>query len=227
MNLVWAVGLAGLTVARRAREAAERARSYPGEFRFGPAQGEPLVFSVFGDSVGCGFGTSAFGNTFAAFVAERLARGRPVLCRIAAVPGARAGTLDAQSVRGDERLAAVSIGTNDAIHGVPLPQLQRDLCAFLKKLSHAERVVVVGPGDLSAVSLLPQAVRPFVRRLMESYEDCLRRTAALFPNAAHVGFSNLRGALTPEDFAEDGFHPGDRGQRRIGELVYGRLEHPA
>lgn len=212
-----------MTVARRAREAAERANSYRGEFRFGPGDGEPCVFGVFGDSVGCGFGTSAFDKTFAAFVAQRLAMSGPVLCRIAAVSGTRAETLHDQPVRGDERFVAVSIGTNDAIRGVPLSGLRRDLSSFLMKLRHAERVVVVGPGDLSAVSLLPQAVRPFVRRLMASYEDCLRSTAALFPNAAHVGFSNLAGSLTPEDFAEDGFHPGDRGQRRIGELVYGRL----
>jgi lysophospholipase L1-like esterase len=218
MRLNWAVELAGLTIARRAKAAALRARCYRGEFAFGSGPGEPLVFSVFGDSVGCGFGVSSFEHTFAARVALRLAKERTVVCRVAAVNGARAGDLGDQAVIGDERLVAISIGTNDALHGVPRAKLERDLASFLARLPHAERVVVLGPGDLASMALLPHALRPYVRRHLLAYEDFLRRATAGFANAVHVGFSSVE-PLTADHFAEDGFHPGDRGHRMIAALM--------
>jgi lysophospholipase L1-like esterase len=223
MDLGWVVGLAGMTVAWREREAAERARCYRGEFFIGPRTPSPVVLGVFGDSVGCGFGATSLENTFAGVVAEELAKSKGVLCRIAAVNGARARTLREQDVRGDERFAAVSIGTNDALHGEPIDEVERELGAFLRRLSRAERVVVVGPGAIAEVALLPEALRPFMRRRLKAYEDALVRAVAPFSNAVHVGFSSLDVPLTRAHFAADGFHPGDLGQRLIGELVCRRL----
>jgi hypothetical protein len=105
---------------RRAQDWGLRAPHHEGEFVFGPEREKPIVFGVFGDSVGCGLGISHVERTFAGDVALRLAATQRVLCRIHAVSGTCGWGLAAQRPTGDERFAAVSIGTNDIIHGESL-----------------------------------------------------------------------------------------------------------
>lgn len=204
---------------RRARAWANAAPRFAGEFAFGDGRGSPVVFSVYGDSLGCGVGATGLDQSFAAVVAKRLSERAPVLCRVHAVSGAQAPALIAQPIAGDERLAAVSIGTNDLLHGAPLRRLELALSAFLGRLSHAQRVVVLGPGNVASLEIFPEALRPFLRRRMLQWEAAMARVAAGFPNAAHVGPSLPGLELSREDFAGDGFHPGDRGQARIAEAV--------
>lgn len=212
--------------ARRARSALG-APGYAGQFLFGSGSGRPLVFAVYGDSVGSGIGASALERTFAGIVARRLAARGSVLCRIAAVGGAEARTLALQRVRGDEDLAAVSIGSNDALRGAPLREIERDLAAFLARLSRARRVVVVGPGSIADSRLFSPVLRPLLRRRMLACEAAMRRAVLRFPNALHVGTAEIGPTLAPADFAEDGFHPSDEGQRRIADAVYRRIADAA
>ncbi len=208
---------------RRARAAAARARPYAGEFAFGAADGEATVVGVFGDSVACGLGASSVERTFAGVVASELSgRGR-VVCRFAAECGAQASDLARQRVAGDERLAFVSIGTNDALHRADPAEVERALSAFLDRLSHAERVVVFGPGDVSSTAILPPALRPLFRRRLFACEEAIARAVARHPNARHVGPTNEPWEVDVSDFSEDGFHPSDRGMRRIGEAMLRRL----
>lgn len=213
--------LESLEAIRRARAWAQSAPRYTGEHVFGPAEGRPLVFGVFGDSLGCGLGVTDVSRTFAGVVARRLAEKHRVLCRIAAVSGAQGPQLLEQPVLGDEDLAAVSIGTNDLLHGAPLRRLEASLARFLDKLSHAERVVVLGPGNVAAAGIFPAALRPFLRGRMLAWEAAMKRLAGRYPNACHIGPSDAGAAA--EDFGPDGFHPGDAGQTRIGELVCRRV----
>lgn len=215
--------LEAIDAVRRARVWAKAAPRFSGEYLFGGQAGPPLVFGVFGDSLGCGIGATDVGTSFAGVVAGKLtARGR-VLCRIAAVSGAQGPELADQRVAGDERIVAVSIGTNDLLHGSPLRRFESSLTAFLTRVSHAERVVVLGPGNVTAVSIFPAALLPLLKRRMVAWEDAMKAVAARFPNAVHVGPSEAGVDLTREHFAEDGFHPGDLGQGLIAEAVYRRL----
>lgn len=204
---------------QQARAWAAAAPRYTGDHRFGEGPGRPLVFGVFGDSLGCGLGATAVDRSLAGLMAGRMAETRPVLCRIRAVSGAQAPDLAAQAVDGDEAVAVVSIGTNDLLSGSSFWRMRSALKAFLAGLRHAERVVVVGPGDVAALELFPAAARPLLRLRVLSCEQALTETAAEFPNACHLGPSSLGLTLGPSDFAADGFHPGDAGQALIAGAV--------
>lgn len=234
MRLAWGVAAAGwafaglelvtavaaLSAARRAWEAAEEARAYTGEYSFGPNSGTPTVVSVFGDSVGCGLGASAVESTFGGSVAARLSATGRVVCRIAAVSGAKARTLSRQAVAGDEGFAFVSIGNNDALYGAPLPEVESSLGVFLGRLRHARRVIVVGPGDVGALRVLPPLLRPFMRMRSLTYGRAIRRAVDAFANARHIGPSDEALKMTAGDFGADGVHPSDSCQIRIADAVY-------
>jgi lysophospholipase L1-like esterase len=208
---------------RSAREWSLRAPRHQGEFVFGPWYRETIVFGVFGDSVGCGLGVPSIERTFAGSVARRLAVKRRVVCRIRAVSGARASGLALQPPAGDERFAAISIGTNDIIHGEPLSGLENALCAFIDKLRGAERVVVLGPGDLCSAMIVPPVLRPVLRSRVRACEDVLRRAVGRFPHARHFGPADLSQALTPAYYAADGFHPNESAHALIADAVLKRL----
>ena len=209
--------------ARRARAWAGKAPRHRGEFTLGRSPGESKVFAVFGDSIGCGTGAPDFTRSFPGVVARRLARDGPVVCRVFAIPGARARTLWAQRVTGDERIAAVSIGSNDVFHAAPPGEVERHLASFLRRLKHAERVVVLGPCDVTAVLIVPDVLRTVLRRRMLACEAVIKAVVRRWPNARHVGPSSSRMKFGPEDFAPDGFHPNERGQRRLALAVYNRI----
>jgi lysophospholipase L1-like esterase len=210
---------------RRAKEWGLSAPHYEGEFLFGPddSQGETVVFGVFGDSVGCGLGATRVEHTFAGGVARRLAENRRVVCRISAVSGARGRGLASQRAIGDERFAAVSIGTNDIIHGESLTDLERSVCAFLEGLRGAQRVVVLGPGDIASALVVPPLLRPVLDRRKRACEAALRRAVGRFSNARHLGPDDIAAAFTAVHFAADGFHPSEHAHALIAEAVFARL----
>lgn len=209
---------------RNARRWSGSAPQYRGEFVFGPDAGAPAVFGVFGDSVGCGLGASGVERTFAGAVARRLAENRRVICRISAVSGARGRDLASQRLgAADERFVAVSIGTNDILHGDSMSDLERAVSLFLEGLRGAERVVVLGPGDLASALILPAALRPILTRRVRACEAALRRATGRFDNALHLAPRDVFKVLTPGHFAVDGFHPSEEAHALIGEAVYSRL----
>lgn len=208
---------------RSASEWSLRAPRHQGEYVFGPDVPESIVFGVFGDSVGCGLGVRDIEGTFAGSVARRLAVSRRVVCRIRAVSGARGRGLALQRPGGDERFAAISIGTNDIIHGESLSGLESAVSAFIEELRGAERVVVLGPGDLGSAVIVPPVLRPVIRARVRACEDALRAAVGRFPHARHFGPNDLRLALTPDHYAADGFHPSERAHAMIADAVLDRL----
>ena len=208
---------------RSAQEWSERAPRHAGEYLFGPESPEPIVFGVFGDSVGCGLGVPRVERTFAGSVASRLAPDRRVVCRISAVSGARGRGLALQRPLGDERFAAVSIGTNDIIHGESLSALGRAVCDFLDRLRGVQRVVVLGPGDLGSASIVPPLLKPMVRSRVRACEDTLKQAVLRFPHARHFGPNDLTRPLAPAHYAPDGFHPSETAHALIADAVLDRL----
>jgi lysophospholipase L1-like esterase len=206
---------------RSAKAWSRTAPRYQGEFSFGVGA-EEVVFGVFGDSVGCGLGIERFEATFAAGVAARLALNRRVICRIKAFSGARGRDLARQEPLGDEGLVAVSIGTNDIIHGESMSSLERHVAEFIGRLK-ASRVVVLGPGALTAAAIVPPLLHPILARRVRSCESALKRAVNRFPHARHFGPGDLRVKLTAGHFAADGFHPGEVAHALIAEAVYARL----
>jgi lysophospholipase L1-like esterase len=209
---------------RSAQEWSLRAPRHQGEFVFGPwLTRETITFGVFGDSVGCGLGVPRVERTFAGRVARRLAVKRRVVCRIRAVSGARGRSLALQRPVGDERYAAISIGTNDIIHGESLTRLEDEVRVFIEKLSGAERVVVLGPGDLASAMIVPLVLRRVLAARVRACEDALRRAVRRFPHARHFGPNDLDVPLTPAHYAPDGFHPSESAHALIADAVLDRL----
>ena len=208
---------------RSAREWGARAPYYEGEFPFGTTDGDPVVFGVFGDSVGCGLGATHVDRTFAGAVSRKLADGRRVLCRIKAVSGARGRDLASQPRGGDERFAAVSIGTNDILHNGSMDELESAVSGFLEGMRHAERVVVAGPGDIAASLIVPALFRPFFKYRVSACEAALKRAVRRFPNARHLGPSDFDLKITAEHYAVDGFHPSESAHAIIADAVFSRL----
>jgi len=208
---------------RSAQEWSQRAPRHAGEYLFGPDSPEPVVFGVFGDSVGCGLGIPAVERTFAGRVASRLAPDRRVVCRISAVSGTRGRGLALQRPAGDERFAAVSIGTNDIIHGESLSGLARAVSEFIERLRGVERVVVLGPGDLGSAMIVPPFLKPMVRARVRACEDALKQAVARFAHARHFGPNDLERPLAPAHYAPDGFHPSETAHALIADAVLDRL----
>jgi lysophospholipase L1-like esterase len=208
---------------RSAQEWSLRAPRHQGEFVFGPKSRETVVFGVFGDSVGCGLGVSSVERTFAGSVARRLAVRRRVVCRIRAVSGARGRGLALQRPAGDERYAAISIGTNDIIHGESFSRLEMEVRVFIERLGRAERVVVLGPGDLASATIVPPVLRRVIGARVRACEDALRRAVRRFPHARHFGPEDLDLPLTPAHYAPDGFHPSESAHALIADAVLDRL----
>lgn len=208
---------------RTAQEWSQSAPLHQGEFVFGTDDRETIVFGVFGDSVGCGLGVPCVERTFAGSVARRLAVSRRVVCRIRAVSGARGRGLALQLPAGDERFAAISIGTNDIIHGESLSGLESAVCAFIEQLRGAERVVVLGPGDLGSARIVPPLLRPVIRARVRACEDALRHAVRRFPHARHFGPNDLDLPLSPAHYAPDGFHPSESAHALIADAVLHRL----
>ncbi|HXT00300.1 MAG TPA: GDSL-type esterase/lipase family protein [Elusimicrobiota bacterium] len=208
---------------RSAQEWSQRAPRHGGEYLFGPDSPKPIVFGVFGDSVGCGLGVPSVERTFAGRVASRLAPDRRVVCRISAVSGARGRGLALQRPVGDERFAALSIGTNDIIHGESLTALKRAVTEFLELLRGVERAVVLGPGDLGSAAIVPPFLKPMVRARVSACEDALREAVRRFPHARHFGPHDLERPLAPAHYAPDGFHPSETAHALIADAVLDRL----
>jgi lysophospholipase L1-like esterase len=208
---------------RSAQEWSSRAPRHAGEYYFGPESAAPVVFGVFGDSVGCGLGVPSVERTFAGSMASRLAPDRRVVCRISAVSGTRGPGLALQRPRGDERFAAVSIGTNDIVHGESLTALGRAVTDFLARLRGVERVVVLGPGDLGSAMIVPPFLKPMVRARVKACEDVLREAVRRFPHARHFGPHDLERPLAPAHYAPDGFHPSETAHALIADAVLNRL----
>lgn len=208
---------------KRARRWAAGAPRYAGEYAFGSGRGAPAVLGVFGDSVGCGLGVSDVRLCFAGLLAQKLAGRGKITCRVSAVCGAKAKTLRAQPPKGDERWAAVSIGSNDALYAEPVSRVEAELSQFLSRLSHVERVVVLGPGNLAAALITPAPLRPILRLRTAALDAALRRAVRRFPNARHVGPFLPCFEVDASYFAPDGYHPSERAHARIAEAAYWRL----
>jgi hypothetical protein len=49
-------------------------------------------------------------------------------------------------------------------------RLERAVCVFLGELRDAERVVVLGPGDLASAPIVPPLIRPVLRQRVRACE---------------------------------------------------------
>lgn len=113
------------------------------------------------------------------------------------------------------QLALVSIGSNDAIRGVPVATMRRYFEAIIDGLPGA-LIVVLGVGDMSTIPRLPQPLATFAQVRARSAGRMQRTVAASRERVLSVPMFELAGPIfrsTPGLFLPDLFHPNAAGHR--------------
>lgn len=183
------------------------------------SDGPPLVYVVMGDSTAAGVGGS-YESGIAVSTARDLGKRFRVTMTNVAVSGARV-----RDVRRDQLAAAeglkpdfvlLSVGANDVTHLTRIGSMRADLRTIvqrLKAVNPAVKIVLTGSPDMGSPPRIPRILRGIascrtrsVNRMFEA--EVAQQRLVFAPIAAETGplFRSDRSL-----FAEDRFHPNDRG----------------
>jgi lysophospholipase L1-like esterase len=163
---------------------------------FGAPDLPPMRVAVLGDSSVTAPGVDGPHEIWVSRVCDHLGETRRVTLRSFAVSGARAldlieTQLDPALVFGPD-LVLVSVGANDAIHGVPLPVFERRLDDLVGALVETGALVVLsGVGDLGTIP-----------RLLPPLRNMMSRRSARF-HRAHQMVAERLGAHVVEHRSDD------------------------
>jgi lysophospholipase L1-like esterase len=198
----------------------------------GPIDGKPLLMVVVGDSSCTGPGVRDLSEIWCHLVASRIAdRGYRVTIKSFAIGGATSSTALRNQVPEAEALDAdltfVAVGTNDVIHQVSLPSLEKNLDEIVRRLSRAsQQVVVAGIGDLGTVPRLLPPLRQLASRRGRRADTVQARVAARYGaikadlwGAAADAFRTDRSI-----FSADLFHPAAPGHVVWADAAWEALE---
>lgn len=178
-----------------------------------------IKLAVLGDSSAAGYGLTDAAATPAAVLARGLSQWgrRPVDVVCVAVVGARSADLPAQAQRvlpGRPDVAYVMIGTNDVTHRVRPSAAVRDLAAGVALLHEAGCEVVVGTcPDLGTIAPIAQPLRSIARRKSRTLAAA-QTIAVVEAGGRTVSLGDVLGprfARERDLFADDAFHPSERG----------------
>lgn len=195
---------------------------------FGPTDGEPLRFTVLGDSTAAGLGAGDPARAYATVLAERLGeRGYRVELTAFGVSGARVHDVLVEQVplvaATDPDLVFVGIGANDVTHLTTLHDIERDMGEALELLkATGASVAVAGPPDMRAAAWL-EPLRSIAGWRGRVVADRIEK-AARERGVPVVQLAELAGpyfAQNPEDaYASDDFHPGPGGYRAWADAIF-------
>lgn len=122
-------------------------------------------------------------------------------------------------------IAYLSVGSNDALRGTPLPLFERDYRVVATILHGAVPALgLSGVGDLGSIPRLPQLARGIARVRARSVDNAIARVAADLPRAVKSnpwGIMWRRFETDPEMFAPDRFHASAK-----GHLVFSEVARP-
>lgn len=199
---------------------------------FGPLDGRPLLMVVLGDSSCTGPGVGNPSEIWCRLVAARIAnRGHRVTIRSFAEGGATSSSALRTQVPEAEGLDAdltfIAVGTNDVIHQVALPTLEKNLDETVRRMTKvSNRVVVAGIGDLGTVPRLLPPLRQLASRRGRRADAVQARVAERYGAIK----ADLWGAAAeafrsdPSIFSPDRFHPAAPGHRVWADAAWEALE---
>jgi lysophospholipase L1-like esterase len=128
-----------------------------------------------------------------------------------------------EAVAGAE-IVLIGVGANDAKDRVPIVEVEAALRALIVRIRDLAapdvRIVLVGCPDLSVAPGLPRLVRLGMRPLVRRVVRMQQRVA---DEEGIVVVPLPRDQLTPDVFADDGFHPGALGHERVAGRVLTHL----
>jgi lysophospholipase L1-like esterase len=144
-----------------------------------------------------------------------------------AVGGARVKHVARQQVQWliDARpdLVVIVVGTNDAIHFIPLRSVRRHFDDLLEQCAAlSPQVVIGGVGDLAQIARLDWPLAGLIRRRGHQVNRVIRAAAAAYPNVHFVDVSRAdphfrRGGRAL--FSADLFHPNRDGHRLWADVA--------
>lgn len=201
------LGLQAMRVRRRALILPEAAGARCGVAGAGP----DLRLLIIGDSSAAGVGVATQGLALAGQVSRILAPRYQVFWQIEAETGAttlaslaRLQAMPAQKFD----LAIVALGVNDVTGMVPLElwlARQKRLVRLLQTRFDIGLICLSGLPPMGNFPLLPQPLRWVLGRQATRFDRHLARFAADDPSLVFVP---LNFAMSPDQIAEDGYHPG-------------------
>ena len=183
-----------------------------------------IRYMAVGASDAVGVGATPLSNGYVFQIRDALERGRDVDLLNLGIPGANVSAiLQAVHValRAGARpdLVTIWVGANDVIDGVDADDFEDDLDEMLEEIEDRTKSDIV-IADIPDLTQLPRfrdhPVRSVTRERIEDFND------AIADQAQDHDASLVR--LSEEEVEErfvsdaDGFHPNDRGHRRIAEL---------
>jgi len=216
LALVLASGLAcALTACSKAPEP-RSAEPAPSRQAAAPAAATFKVV-ILGDSLTAGLGLDA-GDAFPAVLERRLrSAGLPVTVVNAGVSGdTTAGGLRRLEWALDDqvRVLVVALGGNDALRGLPVADLQRNLSEIIER-AQSRGIAVILAGMEAPPNLGPAYTAAF----RSAYRDLAARYGVTF-----VPFLLAGVAGDPTLNQADGIHPNAEGARRVAELLWPSVE---
>lgn len=177
-----------------------------------------LAVTILGDSTAVGTGASGYTKTYHYQFLERHKDKHSFDVENKGIVGARTADLARQieSMRQSD-IAIISIGGNDVTHGTNWASVERDLAAALGTVSQrAKRVVLLTPGDLGDVLIVPYPLRKYWATKSPKLSTLATRIAAA-ARVMHIDIYALGGSQFRDEpyiyYATDLFHPSDAGYK--------------
>jgi lysophospholipase L1-like esterase len=112
-------------------------------------------------------------------------------------------------------IAVVAVGSNDALRGTPLREVEASFNILLRALTAAVPTVIVGGvGDLGVIARVPRPLSSVVSARGRQVNRVIRRTVLAHPPAVYIDVSTADGAFRAGGravFTSDLFHPNRHG----------------
>jgi len=182
----------------------------------GVADAAPIRLAVLGDSTVVGVGSPTELESLPVQIAQRVAdgAGRPVEVVGLGNSGARTATLISDQlplIEGAFDVVVLVIGSNDATHATPWPDVRRQTVEMLDRASGSGALLVLaGTPRFSGTEIIPEPLRTMVDRYSTVLRGEQRAAAAEFPDVRFVDLAveaSPRFIGRPDATSSDGFHP--------------------
>lgn len=187
--------------------------------RFGDPDAPPLTIVYLGDSSVTAPGVEPLDYSWPRQIALHLARRFSVNAVSTAVGGAKARDVLAfqleQAIDLKPDIAYLSVGSNDALRGTPVPRFEAEYDRIVARLhGSVPSVGLSGIGDLGTIPRFPELMRGVARVRARAIDHAIGRVRANYPRAIksnawsvmHSSFEAHR-----EMFASDLFHASAEG----------------
>lgn len=187
--------------------------------RFGDPDSPPLTIVYLGDSSVTSPGVEPLDYSWPRQIAMHLGERFFVNAISVAAGGSKARDVLAtqldQAIALKPDIAYLSVGSNDALRGTPIPRFEAEYDRIVARLhANVASVGLSGVGDLGTIPRLPELMRGVARIRARAIDHAIGRVRANYPRAVKSNAWNVMHPAFdehPEMFASDLFHASAEG----------------